>query len=40
MSALADAVTALEPDNMTPMQALTAIAALKRELGERTAAKP
>lgn len=29
---LADAVSALEPDNMTPMQALTALAALKKTL--------
>ena len=29
---LADAVTALEPDNMTPLEALTALSALKREL--------
>jgi DNA mismatch repair protein MutS len=29
---LADSVSALEPDHMTPMQALTALSALKREL--------
>lgn len=32
MTQLADAVTALEPDNMTPMQALTALAELKRSM--------
>ena len=40
MTRLADAVTALEPDNMTPMQALTAIAALKGELAAGKTAKP
>jgi DNA mismatch repair protein MutS len=29
---LADAVTAMEPDNMTPLEALTALSKLKREL--------
>ncbi len=33
MVKLADAVTAMEPDAMTPLEALTALAALKRELG-------
>ena len=32
MTKLADAVTALEPDNMTPLQALNTLTALKREL--------
>ena len=38
MTKLADAVTALEPDNMTPLQALNTLTALKRELA--AGAKP
>ena len=34
MTKLADAVTAMEPDNMTPLEALTALSKLKRELGD------
>jgi DNA mismatch repair protein MutS len=34
LTRLADAVGALEPDQMTPMQALTALASLKQSLNE------
>jgi hypothetical protein len=34
LTRLADAVGALEPDQMTPMQALTALASLKQSLSD------
>ncbi len=37
---LADSVSALEPDQMTPLQALTALSALKRELDDARTAVP
>jgi len=35
MTRLADAVTNMEPNNMTPLEALTALSALKKDLGAK-----